>query len=893
MKDHEEKELAIHHLKEIEIFFKESSKDYEPEQVTDLTKVSDRYLDLLKWKSHKIKLINALKEDLLTLLSKAVEYNSISENKYIRKLSDHAIIEKNVISVFESSLTRMLGLESNELSTDIMVVKTYYFDVIQDLILNGFEYQGEKYMFFTASAGQIRTKKTVFIKERLWKQHERTLMCGLTVDEINAQGGINVNKYLAYLALSNSATDLWADFDIDRCIVVPDFETAVQGTVDFIDDKTYQVNRQEMDIPIEHTDGCGMILPSLSKKNFMVRLPWVKGLLASFDFRKFIEKYGCSPVIKDIYGQEHDVIAEDIQIIFTKSQFKMHKYYESWSQYKGCFKKYKCQAGTCKVEEDRIRPAHINYQMLQTLTDISNEEILKIAMPAVEKIQRLTTDISSMLEAFGAVKGRENMTPFQKALLLYPEMLSDGYCKSKLNEIKNSLVKKYHCGKLPVKGKYTFVIPDLFAVCQGMFLHISDPSGLLQDGQVSCRLYQQAEKLDCLRPPHLYREHAVRQNIFSDEINEWFQTDAIYTSCHDLISKILQFDNDGDTLLVVADKTIIEVAERNMQGIVPLYYDMKKAEPVTLSRQELYQGMKAAWASGGIGPTSNNVTKIWNLDHVGEDELLAIKLLCCEGNFQIDSAKTLYMPERPAHINNFLKPYTNAKMPYFFKEAKDYTNRQIVPLNNSLVNKLRKIIKKKRLSFKDMPLFNYHKLMNRPDVEMIDLDLIATYEKLSQAYRYRISVNENGENNISYLVNDIRKKLLNFGHSEIDTTDILVCHLYKTNSNAKAILWECFGDVLFANLKKHINPREIYCSKCGKRFIPKSNAHKYCDACFLEKVKKPDERMITCKDCGKEFLVPKSIRHKHRCDECQKIHNRNYEREKKRRQRSTRKEVIR
>lgn len=637
MKDPKEKELAIHHLKEIEIFFKESSKDYEPEQVADLTKVSDRYLDLLKWKSHKIKLINALKEDLLTLLSKAVEYNSISENKYIRKLSDHAVIEKNVISVFESSLTRMLGLECNELSTDIMVVKTYYFDVIQDLILNGFEYQGERYMFFTASAGQIRTKKTVFIKEKLWKQHERTLMCGLTVDEINAQGGINVNKYLAYLALSNSATDLWEDFDIDRCIVVPDFETAVHGTVDFIDDKTYQVNRQEMDIPIEHTDGCGMILPSLSKKNFMVRLPWVKGLLASFDFRRFIEKYECSPVIKDIYGQEHNVIEEDIQIIFTKSQFKMHKYYGSWSQYKDCFKKYKCQAGTCKVEEDRIRPAHINYQMLQTLTDITNEEILKIADAAITDIRELTSTVKNMLNAFGVTSGRTDLSDFQKALQLYPEMLSDNYCKEILKEIKRSMIINYRAGKLPVKGKFTFVVPDLYAVCQCLFLHMENPDGLLDDGQVSCRLYKRAEKLDCLRSPHLYREHAVRNNIVNDEVEEWLQTDAVYTSCHDLITKILQNDNDGDTILVVADKTIIKVAERNMEGIVPLYYDMKKAEPVILNNDELYKGMTAAWTGGNIGAISNDITKIWNSgDEIGEDESLAVKLLCCENNFVID-----------------------------------------------------------------------------------------------------------------------------------------------------------------------------------------------------------------------------------------------------------------
>lgn len=541
-RDESERQLFIQHAGEPETFFAQSTKAYDAKEMSNLIKISERYLHLLTWKSYKTKYSNKIKEELLALLSKTVEDNSMTEHKNIRQLRDDAMVDKNIISVFESSLTRMLDIGQDELTTDIMVVKVYYFDIIQDLILNGFEYQGEKYMFFTASAGQIRTKKTVFIKESLWKQHERTLMCGLSVDEINAQGGINVNKYLAYLALSNSATDEWADFDIDRCIVVPDFETDVHGTVDFIDDKSYEVERREMDIGIEHTDGCGMMLPSVSTKNFMVRCPWIKGLLGVFDFRKFIIEHNCSPVVTDIYGDEHDIIEEDIQIIFTKSQFKMAKYYADWQQYKDYFRQYNCQAGYCKVEEDYIKPAHINYQMLQTLTDITDEEILKIADNGINILRNLTSDVGVMLDAFGATPGRRNLSPFQEALQIYPEMLNDEYCKQTLKEIKKSKVMNYRAGKLPVKGKFTFVVPDLYAFCEHLFLGIANPDGLLNDLQVSCRLYKRADKLDCLRSPHLYCEHAVRSNVFTPEIEKWFQTDAVYTSCKDLISKILQFD---------------------------------------------------------------------------------------------------------------------------------------------------------------------------------------------------------------------------------------------------------------------------------------------------------------------------------------------------------------
>lgn len=539
----EQATLCKKYMGKLEFFFAECGECYTVEQINKLIMLNERYLELGYWKSYKTKHINQIKEDLQLLLSKAVEYNQLStDNKYVRRLNPKKLIDKNVISVFESSLTRILGMETDRLSTDLMVVKTYFFDIIQDIIQNGFMYNGEKYVFFTASAGQIRTKKTVFIKESLWKEHERTLMCGLSIADINAKGGINVNKFLAYLALSNSATDEWIDFDIDRCIVVPDFESAVHGEVDYINDITYEVKRQEMDIDIEHTDGCGMMLPSVNKKNFMIRAPWIKGLLGVMDFRCFIEEHGCSPVIKDIYGQEHDIIAEDIQIIFTKSQFKLHKYYDSWDDYKEKFKKYNCQVGTCKEEEDRVRSSQMSYQMLQTLTDITDEEIRKIAKPAVDKLENITSNVSTMLDAFGAVKGRKNLNYLQQALLLYPELLNDSYCKRRLNDIKNSMVNRFRAGKLPVKGKYAFVLPDLYAVCQNLFLHMDNPPGLLKNGEVSCRLYKRAEKLDCLRSPHLYREHAVRRNVVNETTEKWFQTDAIYTSCEDNISRILQFD---------------------------------------------------------------------------------------------------------------------------------------------------------------------------------------------------------------------------------------------------------------------------------------------------------------------------------------------------------------
>ena len=98
-----------------------------------------------------------------------------------------------------------------------------------------------------------------------------------------------------------------------------DFETMVPGMVDYINDITYDIKRIETSVSIPHMDGCGLMLHG---KTRMVRLPWVKGLLVNFPFDKFIqEKCGGEATVCDIYGNEHNIIAEGIKYIFTKSPF--------------------------------------------------------------------------------------------------------------------------------------------------------------------------------------------------------------------------------------------------------------------------------------------------------------------------------------------------------------------------------------------------------------------------------------------------------------------------------------------------------------------------------------------------------------------------------------------
>lgn len=812
--------------------FYEPQEQYYHKRLLKLYKARNDYKKELKkqlqdkwWQESKKWRKSAINRVLVKEKSKLSEIlDKRTEDRTPRQLNPEALNTKNVISLFESSLTRALKLKTNELTDLIMIVNVYFFQVFKNIVLDGFMYNGEKYIFLTASAGQIRTKRAVFIKESAYAKVKDRLTCGLDFDEINYAGGVNPNKYLAYLALNNSATDVWEDFDIDKAIVVDDFETDVPGLVDYISDITYEIERKQMGVTIPHMDGCGIML---GEKTRMVRGPWFKGLLVTFPFDEFIrEKCGGEATVCDIYGNEHQIIAEGIKYIFTKSQFKMAKYYDSWECYKAKFKNYGCEFCYCNIEEDYIPKARINYQMLQTLTDMTDEEIDRIIKQTVDEIETIGSNYQTTMRLLGATDYNIDKSYFQDALTIYPELFKDQYSRDVLKQTKKSLIKQAKAGRLRVNGHYTFLSPDLYAFCEWLFLGGQNPKGLLEDGQVYCRDYHDGDELACLRSPHLYREWPIRNNVRNEELDKWFgMTKCVYTSCHDTISRILQFDVDGDKTLVIKDRTLTKIAKRNMRDIVPLYYEMKKAKGGPLSNEALYDGMTKAFTCGNIGPVSNNVTKIWNHDKITPQEVKVIKWLCMESNFTIDSAKTLYMPTRPKEIDKIIKSYTKAKVPYFFQFAKDKLPSQVEQPNQSAMNRLCLSIPDKKIRYcKTIGKFDYRMLMNqdvgfdiREDSKIIEW---YKYYNTHQNYLFKTDDENHANQEELFMFSYIRAKILEETGADLDyIVNTLVAYLYTVQKiGTKKMLWACFGDTIVANLKTNV--RDKVCPICGRRFEP-------------------------------------------------------------------------
>lgn len=802
------------------------------------------------------------------------------------------------IAEFESEESRLMGLHTNEVTFDKIIIKWKSLDVLEQIVLDGFiipllQQDGtvleKKYRFHTASAGQLRTDKIQCLSEEMWNKIHVSLECGMDWETLNKQGGINVNKFLAYTALPSSATDPW-DMSIDRCIVIRDFEAPVTGVMKYIK-PDYSSVIGEQTVSINHCDGIGMMRPDVSPINFMARGPYLKGLLTPFDFIRFCRENGVEPKLQDVWGKWHDLMQEDIQVIFTESQLKLWKYYDSWDHYKQCFKRCGCHLCRTNYEESWIQDTTINYQMLQTLQDFTDEEVRLFTAKEHAKIKSITENKEAMLRTLNAEMDADE--PYRKALYLYPELLREAYSRESLKAIKKRMLLDAKSGRIRCQNKRLFAIPDMYAACQFWFLNQAQPEGLLKNGEISCRVYQRYEKADVLRSPHLYHEHAIRSINHDPLIQSWFFTNGVYTSCHDLISRILQFDVDGDQLNVVVEPVIVEAAERNIQKfqVVPLFYDANKADKEILSFESMFHGLKRAHDYSGIGQVSNALTKLWNRDHPDWE---SAAWLCYFNNLVIDGAKTgkINSYENYPKVHSQINKATGGKrgrMPWFFQFSKNgrknlndksSKKKNYVAPNRSTMNRICAAfddIGNINLNYAGIPPFNWQMLLRsspgKPMTEAVQLFCQLDSANISNIIEAK-DVDDMGEWENVAKYDLLKRSIIH----ELDALcgdyrfayPSIVRHLFTgdnmNKSSHKQMFWRVYGDMALSILESNMTSCTI-CKSCGTK-VPSWVEQHICQ--------KTMKGFIECVDCGKlcERLGPRQCR----CSDCQTAYRSNYHR---------------
>ena len=308
--------------------------------------------------------------------------------------------------------------------------------------------------------------------------------------------------------------------------------------------------------------------------------------------------------------------------------------------------------------------------------------------------------------------------------------------------------------------------------------------------------------------------------------------------------------------MILQDDNIISVAKRNQMGVVPLYYNMRKAAKEQVTSESRYRGLSTAFTGGNIGVVSNNISKIKNSQEIRTPETRqeavdCLKYLCMVNNEVIDFAKTLYKSTPPKQIKETISKYVNKKLPAFFIYAKDKKETQVEPLNDCIVNRIFALYPENefKLSFEDKKRFDYRMLMSNPNVA-VDENVLRTYSDMVSTAKLKKHKEEEAN---AIVVNDIISEMQKFDYAQYEICDMLIKDMFKEhnqfkNDRRKEFFFIIYGDIVYENIV--------------------ANKTKYGYICI---------------DCGAEI---KRVNGKCRCGECQKKYRSKYYTENKRKNRN-------
>ena len=318
---------------------------------------------------------------------------------------------------------------------------------LKQILEDGFYINNNKYIMLGKSASMSRCGTIGFIDEKIFEAVDKRAMMGLEIDKTV------LSKFEAYKHLLFSSC-FCIEGDLPNIIVVDDYTRVVKDvSIKYVEEKvtTYEKDGQKKewrekiiktghkDISNDVADGSGLCSFEMAEKFrsildiqytpsvYMLRLPYIKGLAVTFDFKGFFKERNIF-TIKDIWGQEHNV--DNIDIILTKSQYKGIKYfkkdgtYNDWLDYLKKIKEYNHCLGIAKwnySHSDEPKMTRTNYQILQTL-DISSDDMIEMSAYTrnwIEKI--LSGDLLYVYNYLGLKGNPKPSNNYMRAILLNPE----------------------------------------------------------------------------------------------------------------------------------------------------------------------------------------------------------------------------------------------------------------------------------------------------------------------------------------------------------------------------------------------------------------------------------------------------------------------------------------
>ena len=410
----------------------------------------------------------------------------------------------------------------------------------------GFSINGIRYKRFVGTNNGVKKSTIIYINAEKWDRLYEIMECGRDLSKALVPA-----KLEAYRALICSGS---IPVSMPRgIIVVPDCKVAFKDDGIFIDDSVAdepQVTHiPDREVELDVSDGFGLMCPEVSMRwsgelngrptetipAVNTRgLPWTKGMLFTFDFKRFAEEVAGTYTITDVWGDKRDI--RDAEVILTESMLKLWDSYTSWEHYWSNVEKYGYGFAVSKtapyeLEEERTT----NYQFLQSY-ELSDDDVDALVSPTVNNVKDIAgMDYRKAILYLGGKGIKPESVLYRdaniaQALMIDPNLINDKYVRSTIRDSLRVRIKRAKTGVLDVKGNFAIIGGDPYALCQSMF-------GLTVTGLLKARYIYHKFWLDrdvkevCLFRAPMTSHNNIRKQIVAnrfncdnfDEMEKWFK----------------------------------------------------------------------------------------------------------------------------------------------------------------------------------------------------------------------------------------------------------------------------------------------------------------------------------------------------------------------------------
>lgn len=596
------------------------------------------------------------------------------QKKQLKKLVFTKSVKKE-ISIINSKIDEMLFMP--EYVSVVIDDISHYKKIIKDgLYINGF-----KYVRLMCSAGQARVNTVILIREDYEEELKKRLKCGAKNVKITK------NKYNAYFALSSSSTYLIPKPNV---YLINDCEIEMEKKVDWIskiskEEKTKLSNNERVTeefktLTFNLFDGCGAVSVEFAKRvaeeldldyipaAFCIRCAYIKGMVFVIDFKQYAREHNIECVI-DMYGNQRKI--EDMDMILTKSQFKLYNAYDSMDDYDRLCEENGILWGitkvTPKVDDYYFRS---NYQFCQAINLMNDNDVAELCDPTVNWLKSIAKeDVNySLLYLLGNVCDKQdidysdilNLTSDNicKALILNHQMIEDEYVKQTIVQSINKKIRESYLGKLILDGNFSVMIPDMYAFMQHAFGH--EVTGALKEFEHYSHFWNERNKKEvvAMRSPLTWRSEVNKLTLIQNELTEkWFKyltSGIVYNvwGCDCIIHADSDFD--GDIVATTDNPVFLRCRYNNL----PITYNKSTVDKEYINEDELYLADIQSFNST-IGQITNISTSFYELlaKYEGKPEYAAeqkeildrLKLIRKAQGDSIDKAKGIKIEPMPTH----------------------------------------------------------------------------------------------------------------------------------------------------------------------------------------------------------------------------------------------------